>query len=192
MSGPKVFHVVTREELVARCEVHLRQLDAAIAEWTKACKHKGAADAHDTEAVASRRDALRRMLKDERFSELQKQVPAELSFLRTDAQARIERAAAAAAQVMQNRRRTAHTARTLLEALGKSGRRVPEDLRRALEFDGIHCEHRSRHSACIRASGARCRQRCGNRPATRTGFQARARRKTCNVDRMVGEPARAR
>jgi hypothetical protein len=87
MSGPKVFHVVTREELVARCEVHLRQLDAAIAEWTKACKHKGAADAHDTEAVASRRDALRRMLKDGRFSELQKQVPAELSFLRTDAQA---------------------------------------------------------------------------------------------------------
>jgi hypothetical protein len=133
MSGPKVFHVVTREELVARCEAHLRQLDAAIAEWTKACKHKGAADAHDTEAVASRRDALRRMLKNGRFSELQKQVPAELSFLRADAQARIERAAAAAAQVMQNRRRTAHTARTLLEALGKSGRRVPEDLRRALE-----------------------------------------------------------
>ena len=133
MSGPKVFHVVTREELVARCEAHLRQLDAAIAEWTKACKRKGAADAHDTEAVASRRDALRRMLKDGRFSELQKQVPAELSFLRADAQARIERAAAAAAQVMQNRRRTAHTARTLLEALGKSGRRVPEDLRRALE-----------------------------------------------------------
>ena len=31
MSGPKVFHVVTREELVARCEAHLRQLDAAIA-----------------------------------------------------------------------------------------------------------------------------------------------------------------
>jgi hypothetical protein len=189
MSGPKVFHVVTREELVARCEVHLRQLDAAIAEWTKACKHKGAADAHETEAVASRRDALRRMLKDGRFSELQKQVPAELSFLRADAQARIERAAAAAAQVMQNRRRTAHTARTLLEALGKSGRRMPEDLRRALES---HCKHRSRHSACIRASSARCRQRCDNRPATRTGFQARARRKTCNVGRMAGEPARAR
>ena len=52
MSGPKVFHVVTRQELVARCEAHLRQLDAAIAEWTKACKRKGATDAHDTEAVA--------------------------------------------------------------------------------------------------------------------------------------------
>jgi hypothetical protein len=133
MSGPKVFHVVTREELVARCEAHLRQLDAAIAEWTKACKRNGAADADDTEAVASRRDALRRMLKDGRFSEIQKQVPAELSFLRADAQARIERAVAAAAQAMQNRRRTAHTARALLEALRKSGRRVPDDLRRALE-----------------------------------------------------------
>jgi hypothetical protein len=95
MSGPKVFHVVTREELIARGEAHLRQLDAAIAEWTKACKPD---DCQDAEAVASRRDALRRKLKEGRFSELQKQVSAEISFLRADAQARIERTTAAAAR----------------------------------------------------------------------------------------------
>ena len=133
MSGPKVFHVVTREELVARCEAHLRQLDAAIAEWTKACKRNGARDVQATEAVASRRDELRLMLKEDRFSELQQQVQVEISFLRADAQARIERAVAAAAQLMQNRRRTARTARMLLDALRKSGRSVPDDLQRELE-----------------------------------------------------------
>src|SRR5580704_13333608 len=67
------------------------------------------------------------------FPNLQKQVRTEISFLRADAQARIERAAAAAAQVMLNRRRIAHTGRMLLEGLGKQGNSVPDDLRRDLE-----------------------------------------------------------
>ncbi len=132
MSGPKVFHVVTREELVARCEVQLKRLDAAIAEWTRACERNGATDANVIEAIAARRDALCRMLTEGRFTEIQKQVPAEISFLRSDAQIRIERAVVAAVQAMQNRRRTALTVRMLLEALGKSGREVPVDLRRDL------------------------------------------------------------
>ena len=116
MSGPKVFHVVTREELVARCEVLLRQLDAAIAEWMNACK--GAADPHETKAVVSRREGLQKMLEEGRFSKLQEQARAEILFLQADAEARIERAAVAAARAMQNQRRAAHTARMLLEALG--------------------------------------------------------------------------
>jgi len=133
MSGPKVFHVVTREELVARCEAHLRRLDAAIAEWTKACERGGALDTKVAEQTAARRDALRRMLNEDRFTELQKQAPAEISFLRSDAQTRVEQTAAAAAQAMQNRRRAARNARMLLEALAKAGRNVPADLKRDLE-----------------------------------------------------------
>jgi hypothetical protein len=132
MSGPKVFHVVTREELVARCEAQLRRLDAAIAEWTKACERNGATDAKVVDAVAGRRDGLRRMLTVGRFTEIQRQVQAEISFLHSDAQIRIERAAAAAAQAMLSRRRTAVTARMLLEALGKFGHEIPVDLRRDL------------------------------------------------------------
>jgi hypothetical protein len=132
MSGPKVFHVVTREELVARCEAHLRRLDAAIAEWTRACERNGGPDVKITEAVAARRVALQRLLTGDRFADIQKQVPAEISFLRSEAQTRVERAAAAAAQAMQNRRRTAQTARMLLEAFGKSGREIPADLQREL------------------------------------------------------------
>lgn len=137
MSGPKVFHIVTREELVARCEAHLRRLDAAIAEWTKACERAGTADATAAKAVADRRDTLRLMLTQDRFAKIQKQVPAEISFLRSDAQTRVERAATAAAQAMQNCRRAARTARMLLDALGKSGRVIPPDLRRDLESSEI-------------------------------------------------------
>ena len=61
MSGPKVFYVVTREELVARCEAHLRRLDAAIAEWTKACERDGAAEATGSR---SRRGTTRRIAAD--------------------------------------------------------------------------------------------------------------------------------
>src|SRR3954470_13989065 len=46
MSGPKVFNVVTREELIARCEADLRRLDSTIAEWTQTCERAGAADSH--------------------------------------------------------------------------------------------------------------------------------------------------
>jgi hypothetical protein len=133
MSGPKVFQVVTREELVARCEAHLRRLDAAIAEWTKACERAGALDATVAEQTTARRDALRRMLSEGWFTEIQKQVPAEISFLRSDAQTRVDRATAAAAQAAQIRRRIARNARMLLEALTKLGRDVPADLKRDLE-----------------------------------------------------------
>lgn len=138
MSGPKVFHIVTVEELIARCETHLRRLDFAIAEWAKACDRAGATDENAAEAVTARRDELRRMLKDGRFADIQKQVPAEISFLRSDVQTRIERAAAAAAQAIENRRRTVRTARMLLEALGKSGREIPADLRRDLGSSEIN------------------------------------------------------
>src|SRR5260370_26101654 len=59
MSGPKVFYVVTREELVARCEAQLRLLDAAVAEWKRTCELNNAANAKEIDDVAARRSALR-------------------------------------------------------------------------------------------------------------------------------------
>jgi hypothetical protein len=131
MSGPKVFQVVTREEVIARCEAELRRLDAAIAEWTAACARCGA-DESATEMVRARRQALQRMLLEDRFTEIQKQVPAEISFLQADAQSRQEKAASAAARAMQYRRRTARTAQLLLDALKTKGCDIPADLRRDL------------------------------------------------------------
>src|SRR5262249_11732656 len=128
MSGPKVFNVVTREELIARCEADLRRLDATIAEWTRTCERAGAVDSDATDATSERREAFRRMLDEGRFADVQKHVAAEISFLRSDAQKRLDRSAAAMAQAAQNRRKTARTAFMLLEALNKAGRAIPTDL----------------------------------------------------------------
>lgn len=136
MSGPKVFHVVTREELVARCEVLLGRLDAAIAEWAKACEKGGIAGTEDFEAVKARRDAFRKMLDEDRFGELQKHLPAEISFLRSDAETRMEKATAEAVRAAQNRRRAHRAAQALLEALDKAGKTIPEDLGRLLANPG--------------------------------------------------------
>ena len=192
MSGPKVFHVVTREELVARCEAHLRQLDAAIAEWTKACKRKGAADAQDTEAVASRRDALRRMLKEGPLFRTP-EAGSGGNIVPAGGRASADRAGGGRcgtghAEPAPNRPHGAHAAGSSREVRPQRSRRPPPGPR----IDRIRCQPGSRHSACIRASGPGCRQRCGNRPATRTGFPARARRKTCHVGRLAGEPAPVR
>ena len=149
MSGPKVFYVVTREELIARCEAQLRLLDAAIAEWKRTHELNGAGSAREIDGVATRRSALLGLLSAERFAELQKQVAAEISFLRGDAQHRLERAVAAAAEARQARRRTGRTVRMLLEALERSGRAVPDDVRRGLQSGGEQAP------AAITAAGQR-------------------------------------
>jgi hypothetical protein len=133
MSGPKVFHVVTREEIIAICEGHLSRLDAAIAEWNRTCATNGGAGQVDIEAVVARRDALRAMITSERFTELQKQVPAEISFLKADAKQRLERASAAALKARQAARRSARTAQMLLDALDRKGVALPEEVRRQLQ-----------------------------------------------------------
>jgi hypothetical protein len=137
MSGPKVFNVVTREELIARCEADLRRLDATIAEWTRTCERAGAADSDAAKSILERRGEFRRMLDEGRFADVQKRVPAEISFLRSDAQKRLDRAAAAIAQAAQNRRRTARTARMLLDALKSAGRDIPANLQRDLQSSEV-------------------------------------------------------
>jgi hypothetical protein len=133
MSGPKVFHVITREEIIAICEGHLSRLEAAVAEWNRTCATNGGAGQVNIEAVFSRRDALRAMLTSERFGELQKQVPAEISFLKADAKQRLERVTAAALEVRQAARRGARTAGMLLQALDRRGTAIPGELRRQLQ-----------------------------------------------------------
>jgi hypothetical protein len=133
MSGPKVFYVVTREELIARSEAQLKLLDAAIAEWKRTCQRTGVGSEMEIDEVAARRSALQGLLLADRFAELRTQLAAEISFLHNDAQHRLERAAAAATEARQARPRTERTARMLLDALERSGRAVPHDVRRGLQ-----------------------------------------------------------
>lgn len=137
MSGPKAFRIVTREQVVAICEGHLARLDAAIAEWIREGERHHSVSATDLAAVSKRRDELRRLLTENRFTELQKQVPAEISFLHADTQKRLEKAAVAKAEARHALRRSTRTAAMLLDTLDKAGRDVPADLRRALKAGDV-------------------------------------------------------
>jgi len=132
MSGPKVIRIVTREEVIAICQGLLARLDAAIASWTRIGERNQTISAPDIEATAARRDALRALLAKDRFQELQAQVDKEIAYLKGDTQARLEKAASAAAEAARTTRRAANTARFVLEALDKSDAAVPADLRRRL------------------------------------------------------------
>jgi hypothetical protein len=132
MSGPKVFHVVTREEIAAICQRHLARVDAAVAEWMQAAQQRGAASPADIDAVRNRQHALHSLLANDHFAELQKQAPLEVSFLQSDAHARRDKAAAAEVEARQARRRAGRTAEMLLQQLDKAERAIPDDLRRAV------------------------------------------------------------
>ncbi|HYO64051.1 MAG TPA: hypothetical protein VER08_10505 [Pyrinomonadaceae bacterium] len=133
MSGPKVVRIVTREEIIALCEGHLARLHAAVEEWIKVGRRNKVLTDDEIAATRSRREALRNMLAQERFLDLQKAVPDEIAFLQGDQEARLARAASAKARVRAAQRRTEQAAAGVLAALGRRGVSVPAELRRALE-----------------------------------------------------------
>jgi hypothetical protein len=133
MSGPKVVRIVTREEIIAICEGHLARLNAAVEEWIKVGLRNDVLTENEIAATRMRQDALRRLLAEDRFAELQKAVPDEIDFLTSDQEARLVRAASAKATARSEQRQTEAAAGAVLRALERKGVTVPVDLRSALE-----------------------------------------------------------
>jgi hypothetical protein len=133
MSGPKVVRIVTHEEIVAICEGHLARLNAAADEWVRIGRRNGLLTDAEISATLSRREALRSLLAQGRFMELQKAVPDEISFLQADQEARLSGAAMEMAKARAARSRTEAVATSVLKALERRGEFVPADLRVALE-----------------------------------------------------------
>ena len=133
MSGPKVVRIVTRDEIIAICEGHLARLNAAVEEWIKVGRRNDVLTEVDIAAARGRQEALRRLLTEDRFAELQKGVPDEIDFLTSDQEARLVRAASAQATARSARRQTEAAAGAVLRALERKGMAMPVDLRSALE-----------------------------------------------------------
>lgn len=132
MSGPKAFRIVTRAEIISICRRNLARLDAAIEFWTSTCKRNGTIDQSDIDRVFARRDEIRRMLDADRFTDLQKQVIAEISYLNADAERRAEKAAETEAKRKGDQRRARSAAQALLAKFEASRIEIPVDLRREL------------------------------------------------------------
>jgi hypothetical protein len=123
---------VTRAEIVAICRRNLARLDAAIEDWVSSCQCNGTIEKADIDRVIARRDKLRGLLSAERFVELQKQVPAEISYLQADAERRAEKVAEAEAQSKRAMRRMKGTAQALLAKLESSNIQIPSEIRNEL------------------------------------------------------------
>jgi hypothetical protein len=132
MSGPKAFRIVTRAEIMTICRRSLARLDAAIEDWISRGQRNGTIDKADIDKVIARRDALRGLLSADKFVELQKQIPAEISYLQADAERRAEKAAEMEAQSKRTMRRMKGTAQALLASLGSSGIQLPSEIREEL------------------------------------------------------------
>lgn len=132
MSGPKAFRIVTRAEIISICRRSLARLDAAIEFWTSTCKRNGTIDQSDIDRVIARRDEIRRMLDAGRFTVLQKQAIAEISYLNADAERRAEKAAESEVKRKGDLRRAKSAAQALLAKFEASRIEIPVDLRSEL------------------------------------------------------------
>lgn len=117
MSGPKVVRIVTREEILAICEGHLRRLQRAFEHWQQHADAIGELDEETLAATRARHARLRQLMQDDRLAELQKDVPLEIGFLERDLSEREERAVDRAARERGSRRRLREHAALLLRAL---------------------------------------------------------------------------
>lgn len=132
MSGPKVIRIVTREEIIATCEGHLAKLDAALEAWRRTGGRNGVIADADIAATGQRRDGLRRLLAQEEFLLLQKQVPDEIAFLESDMQRRLAEAVAKAASERARRRRRIDAAKAVAAELRAKGIQAPPALAASL------------------------------------------------------------
>lgn len=136
MSGPKVFCIVTREEIIAICERLLARLDAAIREWQRAADRNDLLTEADRTALVGYREKWRAALANERFIELQKGVPDLIAGLNADLQRRYEVKLSEQTKRQRARRHLEGTAEMLLRRLEAKGIGVPPDVTAALKRAG--------------------------------------------------------
>ena len=133
MSGPKVVRIVTREEIVAICEGHLRRLDQAIAAWIVEGRRAGMLSNEEIAGTRARREALAALIATDAFSDLQKAVPDEIAFLKADLARRQQAAVDQAQQAAKHQRQGRYSAATLLGTLEEKGIEPPAELLGRLE-----------------------------------------------------------
>ena len=116
MSGPKVVRIVTREEIVEICNDHLARLEASLKQWERVGRRNELLSEKEVAGTRMRHANLRALLAADRFTDLQKQVPEEIAYLKGDTERRL-----AQAGPVINRR-------VEVRALHKEGKEFPVEL----------------------------------------------------------------
>lgn len=104
MSGPKVVRIVTLEEMMATSKGHLARLDQSIKQWQKAMDKLNETDEKFYETIIAKRKTFDQMLEEQRFSDIQRLVPIEITSLSDDiAQRRQLKVAAKSQQAIEEK-----------------------------------------------------------------------------------------
>lgn len=104
MSGPKVVRIVTLEEMTATSKGHLARLDQSIKQWQKAMDKLNETDKKFYETIIAKRKTFDQMLEEQRFSDIQRLVPIEITSLSDDiAQRRQLKVAAKSQQAIEEK-----------------------------------------------------------------------------------------
>jgi len=133
MSGPKVVRIVTREEIIAICKDHLAQLEASLQQWERIGRRNEVVSDKEVERARTRHAKLRALLAADRFTELQKQVPAEIAYLKGDNERRLAEAASRAASARLYGSRLTTMAHQMLERSAIGKKPLSDQLKRDLE-----------------------------------------------------------
>ncbi|MEI9401727.1 hypothetical protein [Mesorhizobium argentiipisi] len=128
MSGPKVVRIVTREELVAICEGQIAAFEAMVGSWERFGERNRCVDQQDIDQTRDRVRAMRALLAGDNFAEVQKRIPAEISFLKSDMDRRMNATADAAAVTRKRAHQLRRSAETLARSLRDKDLPVPEEL----------------------------------------------------------------
>ena len=112
MSDSKTVQIVTRSEVLAVCEGHLRRLDHAISFWIYSAERIGGLSDEEVAATLFRRRVLDAFVAEGKFTNLQESILEEISFLHADLERRELAAIEQAAQLRgRGRARRARAAR---------------------------------------------------------------------------------
>jgi hypothetical protein len=133
MSGPKVVRIVTRDEIIAICQDHLLQLEAALQRWQRIGQRNQLLGDEDVKSAHKRQAELRALLTADGFAELQKQVPEEIAYLQADTERRLSEAASRSASARLYGFRLAELARQSLEKSMRAQRPLSAALKGELE-----------------------------------------------------------
>jgi hypothetical protein len=128
MSGPKVVHIVTREEILAICNRSRGDLERAVVSWEASAAQLGGVDAAAQAGARTRLTQLVELLQADRFAEFQEQVPGEIAFLKADVERLRAKATGSRAIALQQGRQLKGNARALIRELQAKGCPVSADV----------------------------------------------------------------
>lgn len=133
MSGPKVVHIITREEKIQRAERLLERLDCAIGQWLNKRMQLAGDIESDLEKFQQQRENLQALLENNQFATLQQAIPLAITSLEINIADHQEQAITAQTRVYRRNRQLKNNAQTLCRELRHKNISIPIELSEQLK-----------------------------------------------------------